>query len=218
VYRVKEETKVYIDVGDVAELKSLTTEPNLVLGANMSLTEAMDTFNRISKDNTHYKYTKVLADHIDLIANVPVRNVSTSFCYAAQLLNGAVCLRVTTYGVETFPKILEECFSEPSVHVAQTAWRLMPENVNIQDPLKMYTHFHRFLSLKCILFFGRPCTYPLLWRANIAQSGKVKVKVAFRGLFGTEAFVQAYCTLAPRNFRLLPLEVLCISQTHSALC
>jgi len=72
-----EETKVYIDVGDVAELKSLTTEPNLVLGGNMSLTEAMDTFNRISKENARYKYTKVLADHIDLIANVPVRNTGT---------------------------------------------------------------------------------------------------------------------------------------------
>jgi uridine kinase len=29
---------------------------------------------------------------------------------------------------------------------------------------------------------------------------KVKVKATFRGLFGTEAFVQAYCTLDPRNF------------------
>jgi xanthine dehydrogenase/oxidase len=78
-----EETKVYIDVGDVAELKSLKTEPNLVLGGNMSLTEAMATFNRISKENARYKYTKALADHIDLIANVPVRNVSTPLCYAA---------------------------------------------------------------------------------------------------------------------------------------
>ena len=74
---------MYIDVGDVAELKSLTTEPDLVLGGNMSLTEAMDTFNRISKENARYKYAKALADHIDLIANVPVRNVSTSLCHAA---------------------------------------------------------------------------------------------------------------------------------------
>ena len=77
---------MYIDVGDVAELKSLTTEPNLVLGGNMSLTEAMHTFYRISKENARYKYTKVLADHIDLIANVPVRNVSTSFCYSTHIL------------------------------------------------------------------------------------------------------------------------------------
>jgi hypothetical protein len=31
-------------------------------------------------------------------------------------------------------------------------------------------------------------------------------------------FVQAYCTLARRNFLPSSLEALCISQTHSALC
>jgi hypothetical protein len=86
VYRVKEDIKVYIDVGDVAELKSLTTEPDLILGGNMSLTEAMDTFYRMSEDKPSYKYTKALADHIGLIANIPVRNVSTPLCYAACLL------------------------------------------------------------------------------------------------------------------------------------
>lgn len=63
-------------MGDVAELKSLSTQPNLILGANMSLTEAMALFYSLSEDNPRYKYTRVLADHIDLIANVPVRNVS----------------------------------------------------------------------------------------------------------------------------------------------
>ena len=123
VYRLTEDTKVYIDVGDVAELKSLTTEPNLVLGGNMSLTEAMDTFNRISKENARYKYTKALADHIDLIANVPVRNVSTSLYYAV-----AVCMGVTTCSVETVPTISEAHFTETSVHFTQIAWCLIPED------------------------------------------------------------------------------------------
>jgi hypothetical protein len=126
VYRVTEEIKVYIDVGDVAELKSLTTDPNLVLGGNMSLTEAMDTFNTISKENARYKYTKALADHIDLIANVPVRNVSTPLCYVAHLLKVAVHLGVTPCSVETVPNILEELFSETLVHFTQTAWCLVP--------------------------------------------------------------------------------------------
>jgi len=106
VYRVTEEIKVYIDVGNVAELKSLTTKPNLVLGGNMSLTEAMDTFNRISKEHARYKYTKALADHIDLIANVPVRNVSTSLCYGVE-----VCMGVTPRSVQTVPNISEAHFS-----------------------------------------------------------------------------------------------------------
>jgi hypothetical protein len=47
--------------------------------------------------------------------------------------------------------------------------------------------------------------------------GKVKVKAAYRGLFGTETCT-VYCTLTPRNFLPSPLEALCISQSHSALC
>lgn len=114
---------MYVDVGDVAVLKSLTTEPNLVLGGNMSLTEAMDIFNRISKKNVRYKYTKALADHIDLIANVPVRNVSTSVCYAV-----AVHMAVTPRSVQTVADISEAHFSETSVHLTQTAWCLMSED------------------------------------------------------------------------------------------
>jgi hypothetical protein len=44
----------------------------------------------------------------------------------------------------------------------------------------------------------------------------IKIKVVFRGLFGTETCT-LYCTLTPRNFLPSPLEALCISQTHSAL-
>jgi xanthine dehydrogenase/oxidase len=76
VYRVTEDPEVYIDVGDVAKLKSISTEPNLTLGGNTSLTEAMNLFYSLAEEKPGYKYTKVLADHIDLIANVPVRNVS----------------------------------------------------------------------------------------------------------------------------------------------
>jgi hypothetical protein len=122
---------VYIDVGNVAELKSLTTEPNLILGGNVSLTEAMDTFYRISEENASYKYTKALGDHIDLIANVPVRNVSTPLRYAALLLKISVCLDVTLCSEKTVTNIFEECFCDTWVRFAQTAWHLIPEYVNV---------------------------------------------------------------------------------------
>ncbi|XP_069694441.1 xanthine dehydrogenase-like isoform X2 [Periplaneta americana] len=77
VYRITEQPQVYIDVGGIAELKSISTHPNLILGGNVSLTEAMNLFYKLSEENPDYKYTKVLADHIDLIANVPVRNTGT---------------------------------------------------------------------------------------------------------------------------------------------
>nr|CAD7401852.1 unnamed protein product [Timema cristinae] len=76
VYRRKVEPKIYIDITGIKELRVITTEPTLVLGGSVSLTEAMELFYDLSK-MTQYAYTKVLADHIDLIANVPVRNAGT---------------------------------------------------------------------------------------------------------------------------------------------
>lgn len=78
VYKSNEEYQVYIDIADVDELISYQIEnDHLVLGANMTLTEAMDLFDRISQENKNFIYLKKLKSHIDLIANVPVRNVST---------------------------------------------------------------------------------------------------------------------------------------------
>jgi hypothetical protein len=70
------EPQIYIDVQDIPELKSYSTEPALMLGGNMSLTDCINLFKSLSKKKSSYAYTSVLASHIDLIANVPVRNVS----------------------------------------------------------------------------------------------------------------------------------------------
>lgn len=52
------------------------TNNELIIGANISLTEAMNIFNKLSEEKKKFKYLRKLAHHIDLIANVPVRNVS----------------------------------------------------------------------------------------------------------------------------------------------
>ncbi|PNF35793.1 Xanthine dehydrogenase [Cryptotermes secundus] len=77
VYRPTMEPQIYIDVQDIPELKSYVTEPTLTLGGNVSLTDCIKLFNSLSKKKSNYAYTAVLARHIDLIANVPVRNVGT---------------------------------------------------------------------------------------------------------------------------------------------
>lgn len=57
---------------------------HLELGANMTLAETIKFFRKISTQNPLlYGYTGVLADHIELVANVPVRNVwlmCNTFC------------------------------------------------------------------------------------------------------------------------------------------
>jgi xanthine dehydrogenase/oxidase len=70
------EPQIYIDVQDIPDLKSYSTDATLTLGGNMSLNDCMKLFNTVSKKKSNYAYTEVLARHIDLIANVPVRNVS----------------------------------------------------------------------------------------------------------------------------------------------
>uniref|UniRef100_A0A0K8S633 Xanthine dehydrogenase n=2 Tax=Lygus hesperus TaxID=30085 RepID=A0A0K8S633_LYGHE len=79
VYRVYDAPQVFIDLNGVGELATTSVSSNsLVLGANVSLTEAMEMFRKVSKDRpSAYGYCDVLADHIDLIANVPVRNVGS---------------------------------------------------------------------------------------------------------------------------------------------
>ncbi|XP_021929641.1 indole-3-acetaldehyde oxidase-like [Zootermopsis nevadensis] len=77
VYRLTVEPQIYIDVQDVAELKSYSTDSTLTLGGNLSLNDCINLFNTVSKTKYNYAYTEILARHIDLIANVPVRNVGT---------------------------------------------------------------------------------------------------------------------------------------------
>lgn len=76
VYKLPE-PKVYIDVIDVKELTTYElTDEKLVLGGDMSLTITMELFYKLSGSNSKFAHLKTMADHIDLIANVPVRNVS----------------------------------------------------------------------------------------------------------------------------------------------
>lgn len=77
VYRRNENIKLFIDITGVELLRSHTIGAELTLGGNVSLTEAMDIFTNVSIE-PGFEYCKYLVDHIDLIANVPVRNVSCS--------------------------------------------------------------------------------------------------------------------------------------------
>lgn len=77
VYRRSPDIKIYIDVNDVPELRSVSkNDKSLVLGGNVSLTAAMEAFEKYGSDSG-FGYLKQLWHHFDLIANVPVRNTGT---------------------------------------------------------------------------------------------------------------------------------------------
>ncbi|XP_030374469.1 indole-3-acetaldehyde oxidase-like [Scaptodrosophila lebanonensis] len=77
VYRRSDNIKAFIDVNSVSELKSYRlSEQILTLGANLSLTETMQICRELQK-TAGFEYLAQLWQHLDWIANVPVRNAGT---------------------------------------------------------------------------------------------------------------------------------------------
>lgn len=77
MYRRSTNIKHFIDVNSVVELHKISSRRSkLTIGANVSLIEAMDIFESVAADKSDFSYCRELAKHIDLIATVPVRNVS----------------------------------------------------------------------------------------------------------------------------------------------
>lgn len=78
VYRRSPDLKVFIDVFGVEELRGhKLNSDSLELGGNMTLTEAMDIFTKTANANKNFEYLHEVVKHIDIIANVPVRNNGT---------------------------------------------------------------------------------------------------------------------------------------------
>ncbi|KAK2583672.1 hypothetical protein KPH14_009602 [Odynerus spinipes] len=76
VYRLKK-PDLYVDINDIPDLRRVEkSESSLTLGGNVSLTVTMENFEKYSKEKG-FEYLRHLADHIDLIASVPVRNIGT---------------------------------------------------------------------------------------------------------------------------------------------
>ncbi|XP_055537410.1 uncharacterized protein LOC129725501 [Wyeomyia smithii] len=86
VYRREPSIEMFIDVSSVKELKSYSiTNEELIIGAGVSLTEFMEILNEAAKKQSVFKYCEDLSRHVDLIANIPVRNSGT--------IAGNLCLK-----------------------------------------------------------------------------------------------------------------------------
>lgn len=68
---------MFIDIKAIQELHLINAnESSLSFGGNVSLTELMETLHEIGQKFEYYSYATHVANHIDLVASVPVRNVS----------------------------------------------------------------------------------------------------------------------------------------------
>lgn len=82
--------RVLIDVSPVADLKGYYFDQNLVFGAGTTLTDLMELFKTVAKERAEFQYLEKLYEHLDLVANIPVRNVSfytTLFCYSEKVFS-----------------------------------------------------------------------------------------------------------------------------------
>jgi hypothetical protein len=82
--------KILIDISAVQEIKGYYFDQNLVIGAGTSLTNLMEIFSTVAKERTEFAYLQKLYEHLDLVAHIPVRNVS-------KLLNLHTYIPLTLY-------------------------------------------------------------------------------------------------------------------------
>lgn len=77
VYLDRDKIKVFIDINSVEELHSHWIGKDLIVGANVSLTEFINILNEAAKSEAHYKYCEQLSNHVSMMGNVTVRNVGS---------------------------------------------------------------------------------------------------------------------------------------------
>ncbi|GAB0089792.1 Aldehyde oxidase/xanthine dehydrogenase [Sergentomyia squamirostris] len=69
--------EVYIDVSSVRELRTISMDSVLQVGANVPITEVIDALRKISEVRNDFFYCRQLAKHMELVAHPAVRNVGT---------------------------------------------------------------------------------------------------------------------------------------------
>ncbi|EDW59395.1 uncharacterized protein AOX3 [Drosophila virilis] len=142
VYRRPLDIKHFIDLRAVTELQQHSSEPQqLKLGANLSLSQAMDVLNVASKQ-VGFEYLQQLWTHMDLIANMPVRNSGT--------LAGNLSIKKQH---PEFPSDIHICFEALNVRVIASKSATDEQQLSLADYLSSKD---RKLLLKAFLLPAYP--------------------------------------------------------------
>ncbi|XP_078042324.1 uncharacterized protein LOC144472818 isoform X2 [Augochlora pura] len=165
VYRLKV-PDIYIDINDISDLRRISKESDsLTIGGNVSLTVAMDTFNKYSKE-PKFEYLQHLASHIDLIASVPVRNIGT--------LAGNLMIK---HQYREFPSDLFLIFETAGaqIHVLDAGGK---KSMNFLDFLK-YDMNHRLIYSIVLPALGSEYSYRSFKIMPRAQNAHAHVNAGF---------------------------------------
>ncbi|CAH0400123.1 unnamed protein product [Chilo suppressalis] len=75
-YPIEEYPRCLIDINGISELKKCVVDQNLFIGAGTTLTELKNIF-KLKSQQDDFSYLKVLNDHLNLVANIPIKNIGT---------------------------------------------------------------------------------------------------------------------------------------------
>ncbi|EJY57867.1 AAEL017311-PA [Aedes aegypti] len=77
VYRRKSDLSIFIDISSVEELHSHWIGSELIVGANVPLTEFRNILLQAASNSSKFKYCEEVAKHVEMIAHTAVRNVGS---------------------------------------------------------------------------------------------------------------------------------------------
>ncbi|XP_062544106.1 uncharacterized protein LOC134211342 [Armigeres subalbatus] len=77
IYRRNVNLEVFIDINSIEELRFHSLDTSLTVGGNVSLSELSVVLQNAANIKPEFLYCQQLVKHIDLVANVPVRNSGT---------------------------------------------------------------------------------------------------------------------------------------------
>jgi xanthine dehydrogenase/oxidase len=66
---------VYVDINQIGHLNQISKDSQLIIGGGINLTVMQETLSSIGSTNPDYWYAVTLAEHIEKIGSVSVRNV-----------------------------------------------------------------------------------------------------------------------------------------------
>ncbi|CAH4031683.1 unnamed protein product [Pieris brassicae] len=69
--------QVLIDISAIEELKTHYIDQNLVIGAGTTITDFMGICKKMAETDEDFSYTHKFYEHLDKVAHIPVRNVSS---------------------------------------------------------------------------------------------------------------------------------------------
>ncbi|XP_013192263.2 uncharacterized protein LOC106136308 [Amyelois transitella] len=142
--------RILIDISSIQEIKGYFIDQNLCVGAGTTLTNLMELFGKISKENEDFAYLEKLCEHLDLVAHIPVRNIGS---IAGNLM---VKHRLNTFSsdifllLETIGAILTIVSATNSQDVTLLDFLSLDMTGKVITLVKIppYGHNHEFVSFK----------------------------------------------------------------------